>query len=174
MMFAVAVGAAVLWETRLEKPPLPVTAVVCCLLTKPAGIIAGSVLEHSRAHVPSRKPRLAAGRGDSHPAAPSAAQLRHGVRRPCEHSWEWDAISAVIPKSARQTSLQGFSPWRILLKKALFFQKGRAPLSLSAGALEIVSRWALEKRGSAGCESLWKPLSELFVAASLIFHATRY
>lgn len=80
----------------------------------------------------------------------------------------------MLPKSAFQTSLQGFSSWRTLLKKALFFQKGRTPLSLSAGALEIVSRWALEKGGSAGCESLWKPLLELFVAASLIFHTTRY
>lgn len=60
-------------------------------------------------------------------------------------------------------------------QKGLIFPEGEdSSLSLSAGALEIVSRWALEKRGSAGCESLWKPLSELFVAASLIFHATRY
>lgn len=88
-MFAVAVGVTVLWQPRLEKTPLPVTAVVCCLLAKPAGIIAGPVLEHSRANVP----RLAAGRGDSHPAAPSAAQLRHGVKHPCEHSWEWDVTS---------------------------------------------------------------------------------
>lgn len=117
------------------------------------------------------EPRLAEGRGDSHPAA----LLRCGIKpSPCEHSWEWDVISAKIPKTARQTSLQGFSPWGSLLKKALFFQRGRARLSLSVGALEIVSCWALEKRDSPGCESLWKPLSELFVAASLIFHATHY
>lgn len=104
-MFAVAVGATVLWEPRLEKPPLPVSAVVCCLLAKPAGVIASLVVEHSRATVPSRKLRLAAGRGDSHPAAPSAARLSRGVKHPCEHSWEWDVISAMLLKSAFQTSL---------------------------------------------------------------------
>lgn len=93
---------------------------------------------------------------------------------PRKRSRERDVISAKIPKTARQTSPQGFSPWGSLLKKALFFQRGRTRLSLSAGALEIVSCWALEKRESPGCESLWKPPSELFVAASLIFHATHY
>lgn len=58
--------------------------------------------------------------------------------------------------------------------KGLIFPEGKDSSLLSAGALEIVSHRALEKGGSAGCESLWKPLSELFVAASLIFHATRY
>jgi len=99
----------------------------------------------------------------SRPAAPSAAQLRCGVKPPPrERSWERDVVSAKIPKAARQTSPRGFSPWGSLCQKALFFQRGRTRLSLSAGALEIVSRWALEKRGSPGCESLWKPPSELF------------
>lgn len=155
--------------------PLPFTAAVCYLPARTAGIVASSVLERGRSNVPSGEPRLAAAGGDPHLAAPSAAQLRCGVKRsPRERLWERDVISAKIPKTARQTSPQGFSPWGSLLKKALFFQRGRTRFSLSAGALEIVSRWALEKQGSPGCESLWKPPSELFVAASLIFHATRY
>lgn len=166
-------GAIPLREPRLEE--LPFTAALRCLPARAARIIASPVLQRCTASVPSGEPGPAAARGDSHPAAPSAAQLRCGVKpSPCEHSWERDVISAKIPKTACQTSPQGFSPWGSLLKKALFFQRGRTRLSLSAGAFEVVSRWALEKRGSPGCESLWKPPSELFVAASLIFHATHY
>ena len=174
-MLAVPKHAIALREPRLEESPLPFTAAVCYLPARAVRIATGPVLERCRANVPSGERRPAAARGDSHPAAPSAAQLRCGVKPPPgERSWERDVISAKIPKTARQTSPQGFSPWGSLLKKTLFFQRGRARLSLSAGALEIVSCWALEKQGSPGCESLWKPPSELFVAASLIFHATRY
>lgn len=163
-MLAVSAGAIAPWEPTLEECLLPFAARAARSIDSPILSIA--------------EPKCQVGspaRGGSHPIAPPAAPLRCRVKPPPrQSSWEWGIISAKLRKTTCQSSLWGFSPWGSLLKKILFFQRGRTRLSLSTGALEIVSRWALEKRGSPGCESLWKPLSELFVAASLIFHATRY
>lgn len=103
VMFAVAVGATVLWEPRLEKPPLPVTAVVCCLLAKLQESLLALFWSIPEPICQAESPGWL--QGEVTPTLQHPQQ--HRVKHSSEHSWEWDVISATTPKSACQTPRAG-------------------------------------------------------------------